>query len=62
MSSIICCDVCGVELKKGKGVYRAKIEGASGMPYRRDYYHDAYELCLKCAKPLLQWKREHPKK
>jgi hypothetical protein len=57
MSQIIFCDTCGVELGKGKGVYRVEV-GLSGEPYNTR----RYELCLKCAKPLIEWRTIHPKR
>jgi hypothetical protein len=59
MSLIYFCDGCGKELGKGKGIYHVKVQQPS-----EPFHHEtnSCELCAKCAKPLVEWKRAHPKR
>jgi len=56
MSSITFCDLCDVELKKGKGIYHVNIN----LP-GESWHADSYSLCRKCAKPLIEWREANPR-
>lgn len=59
MSTVTFCDLCGVELGKGKGVYCVAIT----TPGERLFDPaNRYDLCRKCVKPILEFKRVNPKR
>jgi hypothetical protein len=62
MSSVMFCDLCGVELGKGKGIYRVQITMPGESWYGERTEDCRYELCVKCAKPVTEWRRVNPKR
>jgi hypothetical protein len=60
MSTVTFCDLCGVDISygSGKGNYRIDIQ-TPDQDYR-DRAH--FDLCVKCFKPITQWRRTNPKR